>query len=491
VNRILILIPPRHEGRWVSREYKDGYYDLPHPPYLMLSVAALLRREHPQVELHFLDAQLEGLDIEGVRERVTALAPDLIVCSLGTISIRADAACLELPFPTIGVMQAWLDKPEGIAKYDLKALCYTDREMEHTVAEAARELFSTGRIEATRGLYLRRGPEVVFTGAREVDSLAELPRPLFELADPRRYLDIQQAESGTSYAFLFTARGCPFGCTFCAPPGTGYRKVLYKGPEQVVDEIAFLRERFGLTRFYFMDDEFASDMERAKEICRRLISRAPGISFVVYNSVQLVDEELMALLARAGCTLVRYGVETADDAIQRATRKNLRREQIVRAFRLTREAGLLTDAFFMVGFPGETRATLAANLRLIRDLSPDRVTLGILFPKPYSQMYYELRAAGGLLTDDWSQLYPGRPCLKGEGCASPREVVEAMRWLARRADRFISFRDIFSGRTGRNLYSRVGRFLMTIEPLRRLAHSQGWLEALLRRPYRAPRKLEI
>ncbi|MCL4491205.1 MAG: radical SAM protein [Nitrospirae bacterium] len=491
MKKILILIPPRHRGRWVSREYKDGYYDLPHPPYLMLSTAAVLKQRFPESVLTFLDAQCEALDFRSVEERVAALQPDVIICSLGTISIREDARYLEFRFPTIGVMQAYLNKPEGVKKYNLKAQYYTDREVELTVAEAVEEIINTGSIENTRGLYLKRGDEISFTGERETDNLSHLPRPLFEISDPRQYLRIQQAESGTGFMFLYTARGCPFICSFCAPPGPSYRKVLYKNADQVIEEISFLQECYGISTFYFMDDEFASDIARAKEICRKIIARKLGISFVIYNNVKLVDEELMILLKRAGCTLIRYGVETADKSIQIATHKNLSREQIIRAFQLSSRNGILTDAFFLIGFPGETDKTLKENLRLIRDMQPDRITPGILFPKPYSKMYDEFKASGSLLTEDWSELYPDKLSYRHEYYHSSEDIVKAMHALSRTADRFISFREIFVNRTGKNLYSRLGRFLMTFDRVRSLIKKHQWLHYMLRKPYQPSSKLRI
>lgn len=491
MKKVLILIPPRYKDKWVSREYKDGYYDLPHPPYLMLSVAAVLRQELSDVELHFLDAQLENFAYEEVKHRIEDIKPDLIVCSLGTISIREDARCLEFPFKTIGVMQAYLDKVEGITKYNLKASYYIDKEVEFTVAEAAKELFDTGKIEQTKGLYIRREDGIIFTGHRKLENLYNLPRPFFEIADIDRYMKIQRNEYGTDYIFIFTARGCPFSCTFCSPPDTGYRKVQYKSPEQVLDEVSFFVSEYGITNFYFMEDEFASNMDRAKEICRLIIDNGLRIKFVIYNNVNFVDDELMDLLKKAGCTMIRYGVETADESILRNTKKNIKKSQVFYAFKTTQKHGILSDAFFLIGFPEETRDALKANLRFIKKLHPDRVTLGILFPKPYSQMYHLLKKSGKLLVEDWSELFPDKLTFQHKYYHDTEKIKQAMQWLQRNAARHITFRDIFYNRTGKNLYTRIGRFLMTFEALENFVKNNKQIEYMLRKPYKPSSKLEL
>ncbi len=240
-----------------------------------------------------------------------------------------------------------------------------------------------------------------------------------------------------------------------------------------------------------MDDEFASNIKRAKDICRQIIDDKLNIQFVIYNTVQLVDEELLALLRKAGCTMVRYGVETADQLIQKRVGKNLSEAEIISAFSLTREAGILADAFFMVGFPGEDMNTLKANVNLIRKMKPDRITIGTLFPKPYSRMYKRLLKEGRLLVDDWAQLFPGNYCMDHSHYKSWEDLRKAAKWLAKHAERVISWRDIFENRTRRNLYSRIARFLMTFVWVERVIRSNSLVEKILKKKYKAIKKLEI
>ena len=489
--KVAIVIPRRHNGRWVSREYKDGYYDLPHPPYLMLSIAALVRRELPEVEIEVIDAQLLNLDVDSLRRRVAEGGFDAALVSLGIISIKSDAPYTDLPCPTIGLMQAYLDKAFAIERYGLAADAYTDLEVEWTVVGFLRAVGDGRPLSEVAGVYLPEGDGAEFSGQVKRREMSDLPIPAFDLVDVGAYLDLQEAEHGTRYAYLFTTRGCPFGCYFCAAPDGISRRRSAKSAAGVFCEIRFLYNHAGVDRFYFMDDEFAADMDRAKDICRLIIAGDLDIRFVIYNHVQFMDEELAGLLSAAGCTFIRYGIETADAEIGRRMNKPLDVALAGRAFEMTRRAGLGIDAFFLLGFPGETGKTVSANLSLIKRLRPTRVTWGLVFPKPYSVMYRDYRERGLLVSDDWAELYPDRLTFAHDYWQSFDELRAAMLRLGVRAERALAWRQLWRGGGGFGLYTRLVRYLATLPVLGRVRGADNPLTRLLRRWYRRPSKLEI
>ena len=465
--RILLLIPPRYRGLWSSREHKDGYFNEPHNPYLAASILGVVRQRMPDAELSVLDAQLEGLDLAAVRARVDALSPSAIVCLLNFACLDEDRRYLALPYPTIGVMQAYVDQREAVELYDLRATCLTKTEIEATVAEALVELRETGVIEKTVGLLIPREGQLADTGDRPLPDLARFPFPAFDLLDIDGYMALQRAHSGTQYIFLYTTRGCPFQCTYCAAGTKAYAIVRKKTVDQVLGEMKWFIAR-GHRHFYFYDDEFAIDMKRAKALCRAIIDEKLDIKFACYNTTNLVDEELLQLLSQAGCHLIRYGVETGDMAIQRAMETYVEEPEVIRAFDLTHKYGIFVDTFVLVGLPGETRESLRKTYELLKRVKPDRVTLSILFPKPYSKMYKQMRDDGRLLVRDWTRhLDPPGLTFTHDTYRSYEEVRAAFFWMRRTIDRFLAGRDLVQNRTGRNFYTRLVHYLGTYRPIRR------------------------
>lgn len=500
--KILLLIPPEyrnvHTGyrMWSSREYKDGYFNEPHNPYLAASILGVLRHGMPDLELKVLDAQLEGWDKARATREVNVIKPDLIVALMNFAGLDQDKHFAELAYPTIAVMQAYIDHREAVELYGIEAMAFTKEEIEYTVLEAVREFAGTGRIEKTPGLLIRenggRGA-IGDTGPRPVTDLAQYPFPAFDLFPMERYMALQKQAEGCEYIFLYTTRGCPFGCHFCQAGTAAYKTVRRKTPDQVIEEMRYFIKR-GFKHFYFYDDEFAIDMARAKEICRRIISENLNIRFACYNTANLVDEELLSLMSRAGCKLIRYGLETGDMSVQKAMKTYVDEAELVRAFDMTHKYGIFIDTFVMVGLPGETQDSVRQTLDLLKRVKPHRVTMSICFPKPYSLLYKQLKAEGRLIEKQWHRhLYSPTLTFTHENYKSMQELAAMEKWLRVQFARWMAGRDLVGNYSGRNAYTRIIRYLHHYEPVKnaiRWVRSKPLLFNALAAPYQRGSKFE-
>lgn len=206
--------------------------------------------------------------------------------------------------------------------------------------------------------------------------LTNPPRPYIQHLDSLPYassclecsvgVDVEfQAE------FILTARGCPSACTFCSSPAFWSRKLRFRSTEAIVGEIEFIRERYGLIYFSFRDDTFTVDRDRSIHLCRLLVEKRLGILWNCQSRVNVLDEELLLWMKRAGCECVQLGVESGSERILRQLGKKITPMQVERASALIKKCGINLSIYLISDVPGETEEDLQATFSLIRTIRPD------------------------------------------------------------------------------------------------------------------------
>ena len=168
---------------------------------------------------------------------------------------------------------------------------------------------------------------------------------------------------------IVTSRGCPYSCIYCGGHLNNGKRWRAKSPVAVINEIKKLNSDYGIGDFQILDDVFNLDMNRAKNIFRLIIDSElkVGISFPNGIRVDRVDEEMIQLMKEAGVYKLSYGIESGSNRIQKLIKKNLDLDLALKNIELTTKEGLITQGFFMVGFPTETeeefKETLAFALK--------------------------------------------------------------------------------------------------------------------------------
>lgn len=167
----------------------------------------------------------------------------------------------------------------------------------------------------------------------------------------------------------------------------------------VLAEIEYLIGRFGITRFYFIDDNFSIDLKRAKEICQGIIDRKLKIKYNFHNglSIKALDLELIRLMKRSGCTSVCLGIESGSEKVRNGIyRKGLSTEKIVQVVEWFDQVGIPAIGYFLVGAPGETRDDFEQTRKLMARLPLRLVTVSLFTPYPDTELYEECRHKGWL-----------------------------------------------------------------------------------------------
>ena len=216
----------------------------------------------------------------------------------------------------------------------------------------------------------------------------ELIADLDVLPFPARHLILNAGGINKhSYGRIMTSRGCPFGCTFCASNKIWGRKVRFRSVKNVVDEIKEVKGKFGVTFFCIDDDTFTINPKYVEELCDKLIEENVGISWWCETRTEGITESLVRKMKKAGCTTVAIGVESGDDTILKKINKQLNKKTVLRTASLFKKYGILVDAFFMFGFPWETKRELDNTIEFMKEINPNYAWLAIVIPYPGTKLF--------------------------------------------------------------------------------------------------------
>jgi radical SAM superfamily enzyme YgiQ (UPF0313 family) len=193
---------------------------------------------------------------------------------------------------------------------------------------------------------------------------------------------------------LLTSRGCPYRCSFCH--NIFGKRFRGRSPENVVEEMELLVDRFGVREFHVVDDIFNANARRVERICSLILERGLDVSLAFPNGVRgdIMSEEQIGLLARAGCYSITFALESASPRILKMMNKRTDLVKLERAVRLASEAGMIVSCFVIFGYPGETREDLEATVRWVRDSHVDFPRHSIASPFPGTDMEEHARGAG-------------------------------------------------------------------------------------------------
>jgi anaerobic magnesium-protoporphyrin IX monomethyl ester cyclase len=257
--------------------------------------------------------------------------------------------------------------------------------------------------------YKRRDGTVVSNPDRPlIESLDSLPFPARDLLDmdfytrPSRFISRNLSLRTTH---IFTARGCPYNCYYCAGPLMGKRKVRFHSPQRVVSEIEELIQKYSVEAIYFAEDMFLSNKKRALQLARLFIERGihKKIVWMAQVSTNAVDEELLSVMKEAGCVHVEYGFESGSQRVLDLMNKRAKVERNKDVAFLTRKSGLRFQGNFIVGYPRETEDDFNKTLSFIKQTRPNNVSLNLFMPLPGTEIYRRLKQKGQLQSN-WDDL---------------------------------------------------------------------------------------
>lgn len=192
---------------------------------------------------------------------------------------------------------------------------------------------------------------------------------------------------------IMTSRGCEMACSFCS------QRLFWRGswrgrkPEKVIEEIVFLHEKYDITVFTLIDSFPTKDRQRWEHLLDLLIEKDLGVSLLMETGAGEIvrDKEILDKYKKAGIIHVYVGAESGDEEVLKSLKKGTDANTAKEAINLLKKAGIMTEASFMLGHPGETWESVKKTIAAAIDMNPDVAIFPILTPWPYTPIYREVK----------------------------------------------------------------------------------------------------
>lgn len=386
--RILLIHPNYHSG---GAEIAGNW-----PPAWVAYLTGSLKKAG-YTDVAFIDAMTNKMSDADIRDAIAAEKPDVIGCTAITPSIYKAQGILQVAkelhpnaVTVLGGIHATFMYQQVLAEAPWID-CIVRGEGEEIFVDLIATIHQgnwPGARQAVRGIAYLDGDQVVATPAaptvKDIDGLS----PDWSILDWDKYMYIPM---NRRVAIPNMARGCPFTCSFCSQ-WKFWRDYRIRDPKKVVDEIEVLVKEHDIGFFILADEEPTINRKKFIQFCQELIDRDLDVLWGINTRVTdiLRDEELLPFYRKAGLVHISLGTEAAAQLKLDLFNKETTIEENKRAIRLLREAGIVTEAQFIVGLENETVETLEETYQMARDWQPDLANWAMYTPWPFSDLFKEL-----------------------------------------------------------------------------------------------------
>lgn len=238
-----------------------------------------------------------------------------------------------------------------------------------------------------KGLAWRDRGEVVVNFPRPfIRNLDDMPHPLHHLLPWEKY---RMPLIKGPFTFIVTSRGCTAGCTYCIKHVSYQYTVRLRSPENIMEELRILK-KLGVRNIHMYADLFTVNRDQVTGLCEMMIDEGLNMRWTCNSRVDYVDEEMLALMGKAGCWLISWGIESGNEQILRHARKGAYPDKAEQALKWARRAGIKNWGYFIVGLPGETEKTIRETIDFSKKLPLDIALFHVAAPYPGTPFFFEV-----------------------------------------------------------------------------------------------------
>lgn len=320
--------------------------------------------------------------------------------------------------------------PETVINHScVDAVCIG--EGEETFAELVHAYYDGRSFGNVDGIWYKENGKIVKNPRRRpIENLDILPFPDFEMFDVETY--IQNFIQLDSYSprlrglSIIVSRGCPFRCSYCQPTLTRIfgNRFRIRSPSNVIDELKRLKERYTLDAFYFQDDTLTVSKDWALRFCKHAAEESLNMVWACNVRADTIDEELLVQMKQAGLVKVKVGIEAVSDRIRNGIyQKGISVQQINQLIEITRDLGIQTTGFFMLGAPTESEREIIQTIRYASGADLLEANFSVTVPLPETGLFEMARKQGWKLPErfvDYDYYHAVRPPMTSADVSSKR-----------------------------------------------------------------------
>jgi radical SAM superfamily enzyme YgiQ (UPF0313 family) len=292
-------------------------------------------------------------------------------------------------------------------------------EGEYTFGELVNRMIARETIEGIPGLVYKTEGRIYRGGKRSrIEALDNLPWPkripgIIKSARCHQVM-LPAPSDQTGFAQMLYSRGCPNSCDYCISPQVWHQRVVWRNPRNVLDEVEYLRDTYGVNLFYFIDHALNTSKTRLLALTDEFIRRKPGVSWYGLFNPDIYDAEILDALKASGCVKLSIGIEGGSEEAFRLL-KGKRWEGFEHTydfFDMAWSRGLITRAFLMIGNQWDSEAYYSELKHFLSHAALDDIRLVFTTPFPGTKLYDRIRQSDALLTKDYARYTTQEPVIK-------------------------------------------------------------------------------
>lgn len=399
--------------------YPPYSYPRKSPPLGLAYIASVLEKANYSVKI--LDMSPLRIELEDLQREIMHIKPKVVGISFMTnqygvaIKVSKLVKAIDSKIPVIvGGPHATALPCEMLENGGVDFVVIGEGEV--TICELASELLKGGNnFESIAGIAYKKDGKLMVTERREfIKNLDSVPFPAWHLLPIDRYSVIREGGDIREKVLpILDSRGCPYQCIFCDSHTVLGRRFRSRSARNIFEEIVYLKARYNLTQFDFVDDTLTIDRKKLIELCNLLLQENLRINWMCNARVDTVDLEMLDLMEKAGCVRIDLGVESGDKDVLKAIKKGTTLDQIKIAHNLVHQAGIKINTFVMVGNLGEDFSSVKKTVKLMEDIPHDDCNVSIATPFPGTELYRIAQENGWLRVTDWSRYVTAPTYLPG------------------------------------------------------------------------------